>query len=116
MTGRAWMAVLSSGGHFKLAETPKMQMRAEGCRKVEMKRAGVPRFASKLFTYFFSAYNPREIDKSKDGTRSAKEVGNGPRARRQGFAAEEGGARVQHVTILFLGFNHFEISSLTGGK
>ena len=39
-----------------------------------------------------------------------------PWARRQGFVAEERGARVQHVTVLFLWFNHFEISSLTRGK
>lgn len=32
-------------------------MKAEGIRKVEMRRAGVPSPASKLFTYLFSAYN-----------------------------------------------------------
>lgn len=78
MTGRAWMAVLSSGGHFKLAETPKMQMRAEGCRKVEMKRAGVPRFASKLFTYFFSAYNPREMTRVRTEQEAPRKWGTDP--------------------------------------
>lgn len=93
-----------------------MQMRAEGSRKVEVKRAGVPSFASKLFTYFFSAYNPREMTRVRTEQEAPGKWGTDPWARRQGFAAEERGARVQHVTVLFLWFNHFEISSLTDGK
>lgn len=46
-----------------------MQMKAEGLRKVEMKRAGVPSPPSKSFTYSFSTYNSWGDAKSKDKTR-----------------------------------------------
>ncbi|KAF5919394.1 hypothetical protein HPG69_009875 [Diceros bicornis minor] len=41
----------------ELGYAPKMPMTAEGFKKIEMKRAGVPSSASKLFTYLFFAYN-----------------------------------------------------------
>lgn len=41
-------------------------MKAEGFRKVEMKRAEVPSPPSKLFTYSFSAYNSWGDGKSKE--------------------------------------------------
>lgn len=46
-----------------------MQTEVEGFRKVEMKRAGVPRPPSELLTYSFSAHNSWGNGKSKDGTK-----------------------------------------------
>lgn len=50
---------------FTLAWALMMQMKAEGFRKVEMKRAEVPSPPSKLFTYSFSAYHSWGDGKSK---------------------------------------------------
>lgn len=106
--GRAWLAVLSchsfTGPVFfiKLGYTPKMPMTAEGFKKVEMKRAGVPSSASKLFTYLFFAYNSWG-DKRKNRTKKVSSEWEMDHLRRmkQYFLPEERGNQMQHVLFYF---------------